>query len=461
MSIGASPAAWNGRIQRGPNRSLAGIALIACGWVALLVTAYALATVLDHNPPSVAVAIGGGSLLVLGVALVVTRYALTVTIGMLLLAVVVVEPAPSDGLFGLVMAVAIVTGRFGFKRVPRTALGLVAAFVVLNVLSAMDVLDWGVAARFFFITLYLGLFSLWLTAYVDSPARSRRIVRAYLAAAVISAVAGSAALFIHFPGASALIGDGARAKALFKDPNVFGPFLIPIALILAEELIARRLLRLRRALMLASFLALVLGVVFSYSRAAWLNLAVAMIVLIGVVVLRRPDRRAISLLLVTIVSAVAIGGAVLATGSLGFLEERAKLQNYDTSRFAAQSRGLSTGLEHPLGVGPGQFDVVSPVSSHSLYVRSLSEQGLFGLFTIIALIVATMTLAALNVIRGRDTYGISSAALLAAWCGLVANSFVVDTLHWRHLWLVAGLIWAGAARSSASHELAGAGVRML
>jgi O-antigen ligase len=166
-------------------------------------------------------------------------------------------------------------------------------------------------------------------------------------------------------------------------------------------------------------------------------------------------------LLVTIVGAVAIAGAVLATGSLGFLEERAKLQNYDTSRFAAQSRGLSTGLEHPLGVGPGQFDVVSPVSSHSLYVRSLSEQGLFGLFTIIALIVATMTLAALNVIRGRDTYGISSAALLAAWCGLVANSFVVDTLHWRHLWLVAGLIWAGAARSSASHELAGAGVRML
>jgi hypothetical protein len=50
------------------------------------------------------------------------------------------------------------------------------------------------------------------------------------------------------------------------------------------------------------------------------------------------------------------------------------------------------------------------------------------------------------VIHGSDTYGISAAALLAAWCGLVANSFFVDTLHWRHLWLVAGLIWAGAMR---------------
>jgi len=28
---------------------------------------------------------------------------------------------------------------------------------------------------------------------------------------------------------------------------------------------------------------------------------------------------------------------------------------------------------------------------------------------------------------------------MAAWCGLVANSFFVDTLHWRHLWLVAAL----------------------
>jgi hypothetical protein len=28
----------------------------------------------------------------------------------------------------------------------------------------------------------------------------------------------------------------------------------------------------------------------------------------------------------------------------------------------------------------------------------------------------------------------------------VANSFVVDTLHWRHLWFVAALVWVGAMR---------------
>jgi O-antigen ligase len=254
---------------------------------------------------------------------------------------------------------------------------------------------------------------------------------------------------VHFPGASVLIGDGSRAKALFKDPNVFGPFLVPITVILAEELLRPRLLRMRRSMMLLCFLALVVGVVFSYSRAAWLNLAVAIIVLIGAVVLRRPDRRAISLVLVIGICGLAIAGAVLGTGSLGFLEERAKLQSYDTHRFAAQSKGLSVGLQHPLGIGPGQFDVVSPISSHSIYVRTLSEQGVLGLAAIIALIIATMAFAGLNLLRGRDTYGISAAALLAAWCGLVANSFFVDTLHWRHLWLVAALVWAGAVRTPA------------
>ena len=51
--------------------------------------------------------------------------------------------------------------------------------------------------------------------------------------------------------------------------------------------------------------------------------------------------------------------------------------------------------------------------------------------------------------------GIGSTALLAAWAGILANSVFVDTLHWRHLWLVAGLIWAASQTSSS------AGTRLL
>ena len=101
-----------------------------------------------------------------------------------------------------------------------------------------------------------------------------------------------------------------------------------------------------------------------------------------------------------------------------------------------------------MGVGPGQFEYHSPVASHSTFVRVFAEQGFMGLLLWVALLLATLVLALRNVVLGRDTYGIGSAALLGAWCGLVFNSAVVDTLHWRHLWVVIALVWAGAARGS-------------
>ena len=138
-------------------------------------------------------------------------------------------------------------------------------------------------------------------------------------------------------------------------------------------------------------------------------------------------------------------GVVAATSSFEFLSERAALQDYDTQRFDAQASGFEVATEHPLGIGPGQFERISELSAHSTYVRALAEEGVLGAFVILGLVFLTLGFAARNVALGADTYGIGSAALLAAWCGLLANSFFVDTLHWRHLWLIAALIWAGTA----------------
>jgi O-antigen ligase len=144
-----------------------------------------------------------------------------------------------------------------------------------------------------------------------------------------------------------------------------------------------------------------------------------------------------------VVTTLGVAGTLAATGSLGFLEQRARLQTYDTQRFGAQRTGIELAAQHPAGIGPGQFELVSPVSAHSSYVRALAEQGILGLAIVAALFLATLIFAGTNAIAGRDTYGIGSAALLAAWVGLLVNSFVVDTLHWRHLWFVAALIWIG------------------
>ena len=66
---------------------------------------------------------------------------------------------------------------------------------------------------------------------------------AYIWSAIVSAVLAIGALKV--PGSRRvplLLYDPSRAMALFKDPNVFGPYLVPAAAILAEELIRPRLL---------------------------------------------------------------------------------------------------------------------------------------------------------------------------------------------------------------------------
>jgi O-antigen ligase len=418
---------------------------LVAGAAGLLALFLAVGVVLSKNPLPlpVVLAIGIGLLATLFFAL--ARYHAAVALGVLLLAAVRLEPAPADVLFGVVIAVAFATGRFRLERVPLSVTVLVTLFLALNLLSSVEVVDAARTVEFFAITLYLAVFALWLTGYVCSPGRARLVVAAYLVGAVVSAALACLALFVPLPGREAFV-DGPRAQGLFKDPNVFGPFLVPAALILMEEIVAPRLLRLRQLTKLLLLSTVTLGVLFSFSRAAWLNLAVASAVLLVVLALRRGGgRRAMTLFVVVLLAAAAGFGVVSATSTAGFLQERASLQVYDVQRFGAQASGLDLAAQYPLGIGPGQFERVSELSAHSTYVRALAEQGALGLVALLALMLLTLGFAARSAVLGRDTYGIGSAALLAAWCGVLANSLFIDTLHWRHLWLLAALIWAGAA----------------
>jgi O-antigen ligase len=414
--------------------------------LAALGLAVVLAVALASHPLPLGLVFLAGVALVGTLALALVRYDAAVGLGVALLGVVVVDPAPADLVFVVVIAVAAVSGRFHLDRVPKTVIVAIVVFAALNLVSSVEVIDPARAAGFFSITLYLAVLALWLTSYVVSPRRGRVIARGYVFAAVTSALLGSLALLVAFPGADLLVEDG-RARAFFQDPNVFGPFLVPAVLILIEELLAPRVLRASRFTRAICLVAVTLGVLFSFSRGAWLNLALGTVVMFVVLSLRRGGaRRAITFVGVGLCVAALVGGAVAVSGSSGFLVERARPQSYDAERFGAQAVGLDTAEQYPLGAGPGQFEQIAPISAHSTYVRVLAEQGLAGLVTLAALLLFTLGAALRNALFGRDTYGIGSAALLGAWCGILANSFFVDTLHWRHLWLVAALIWAASMR---------------
>src|SRR4030095_13204189 len=94
--------------------------------------------------------------------------------------------------------------------------------------------------------------------------------------------------------------------------------------------------RARRTTKILMFLALSLGVLFSYSRAAWLNLVVGLLVVLVIVSFRRGGgKRAARALAIVALAVIALGAAVAFSGSLSFLEQRAKVhQSYDTGRVA-------------------------------------------------------------------------------------------------------------------------------
>jgi O-antigen ligase len=425
-----------------------GALLLAIGLLAL-----GVADLFNSTSVSVALALAGGLALTGFLVLTISRFEVAVAIGLLLMGLVRFEPAPTDLAFAVIMTVAAVTGRFRLERVPLLLRWIVGLLLVINVLSMVDDVVTSAALRFVFVTAYLAIFSLWLAGYVDSPRRARLVVVTWLGVAVVSAVVSVAALNLPVPGRAFILGTvdgGERASGLFKDPNVFGPFLVPIAVILLEQRIAPRVprvLRMRRLSSWMCLLALTLGILFSYSRAAWGNFAIALVVMLVASSLRRAGaQRALRAIVVLLATGATAAMLLSATGSVSFLQHRAHLQSYDSQRFAAQDFGWKLGWTHPLGVGPGQFHFHYPVETHSTFIRVFSEQGFLGLLLWIALLLVTLVLALRNVVVGRDTYGIGSAALLGAWCGLIFNSVVVDTLHWRHLWVVAALIWAGAVR---------------
>ena len=429
---------------------LAGVATV-CG-------AFGLA--LDATKLTLAETVAGGVGLMIVLGITLWRYKWAVVLAFLLLGFQIVEPAPVDLVLVIVIAVGFVTGRIEMRQVPVWVVITMGAIIGLGLLSSIEAIKPGRAAFFLGITIYLCAFGLWVCAYVTTPERARTIVTCMVVVAVVSAVGGSLTLFTTVPIFD-LKADHLRAEGLFDDPNIYGPFVVAVSLLLLQELLEPRVLRWGRPTLAVLLAITTVGAFLSYSRAAWLNWGVGVAVLLVMLPLRRGGAtRALVLILVVVAVVGATAATVVLTGQASFVQERAKFQTYDNQRFGAQRLGIEVAETKPLGIGPGQFEVVSPVSAHSTYIRAGAEQGFLGFVLVIVLFGGTLLVAINNVIWGKDTAGIGSIGLLAIWCGTLANSVFIDTLHWRHLFVFAGLIWSGSLAAPAiSQASSRAGVR--
>lgn len=365
-----------------------------------------------------------------------------------------IEPAPFDLLIVCAAVIIVASGRsFVIHGMWLVSL-ILALFLLANIVPILTgiVLDDHRALFYLLITVYLFILFYIVAALVSRfGARSAEaVLLGCTFAAVISSVIGVAAVSGIIPGSDTLLYSG-RAKAFFKDPNVFGPFsaLGVVWLIHASE---RRQRAWQRALTILGIIICSVGVVFSFSRGAWLGLGVALFVYysvrINTVGLRRYFPKIVAPILITlVVGSVGAINLLVSSGTDELFYSRLEAKPYDEDRFYVQQLALHDSASNPLGRGPGQSELIFPdlsrlgtPATHSLPLRLLFENGWFGAVAFGIFLALTTYVSVRSAFGGSDTAPIG-AVVLAVLAGTLVQGIFIDTLHWRHLWIIAGLAW--------------------
>jgi O-antigen ligase len=308
-----------------------------------------------------------------------------VLLNIFFLSIVFFEPSPSDILFFVIVLFAAKNKSLDYRKFINNLIYwlLLYIYITFNVIGLLKVGFNSDSIKFFFITAYLIIYSLFFSLYTDYD-KFKSIRKTYVVSGFLASCMGLAGLLGVL--SSLFTNDGVRAKGLFKDPNVYGPFLVPAYLIILGDILfaQRRLFRIPKFLEIIMLFIIALAVLFSFSRAAWVNLFFTTIVYIILNVSRIGKGKT---LIVTVMGIVVILllWFLMPDGQMkDFFIDRAKLQGYDAYRFSAQKAGFDLMKTNILGCGPGQYHneiykiTGFYLSAHSLYLRVLLENGLGG-----------------------------------------------------------------------------------
>ncbi len=372
----------------------------------------------------------------------------------LLSGIVFVEPAPTDLLFPVLFFCAVAQGYCHFYTASLPAYASLAVLTVLVTGSMFAAEDVGRALRYGGITIYLA--ALWFVfhnLFLGSAEKYRqRAMLTYVAVAWISAIVAVLAYHELIPAADRFLAKG-RATALFEDPNVFGPFLVPPLLFC----LAKPCLRETRhpAGWFVAALCMAIAVVHTFSRGAAVNLLASVLVFCAFVLMGRirgiaPTRT----MLAGLVGVSCFGGVLYAFSSSSpsfqqVLTARTGMQDYDNDRWQFQRRAMQEAVNSPWGIGPGHAELTFDFpgarghgATHNLFLRVLVENGWLAVMALVVFLVSVMlpSWAKLGWDGASPSSILLDAVLLASLVGMLVNSLVIDSLHWRHLWLCLAML---------------------
>ncbi len=363
-------------------------------------------------------------------------------------AFVFVEPSPYEICSLVTIIVFAVTG----LSLRAALLPLIAMLMLYSIgfaIATIQVFDQTKPVMWLLISCYLAVTAIFYAAMLGTNTERRLswLLQGYMFAAVVTSLVGVLAYFHALGGYSDLFLLYDRARGTFNDPNVLGAFLILPALLAFQRVLTGRMSAVIGGTILLAVIAPAL--LLSFSRAAWGQFAFGSLLLMFLTfVTSHSGKDRLRIILVAVVGVMVLALFIVALLSIDRVAElfqtRATLdQSYDAGpmgRFGRYSLGAVLALQEPFGIGPLQFSKIFYEDPHNTYLNTFMSGGWLS-----GCVYAAMTL--ITLVRGlhfvfvatpwRATY----LAIYAAFVGVVFESAIIDSDHWRHYFLLLGVLW--------------------
>ncbi|MEM9279676.1 MAG: O-antigen ligase family protein [Pseudomonadota bacterium] len=358
---------------------------------------------------------------------------------------VLFEPAPYELMLAGLLFIFFLFG----LRLPGAILPLlipVTTFSIGGLISSFMIEDYYRGVIYNAVTLFLGLTSVFFAIVIaQQMGRLRLIFRVYVIAAAATSTLGILGYF-GLPGF-----DGftlySRAKGAFGDPNVFAPFLVPAILYLMYGIMNRSVTML--PIRAAFLFVILLGEFLAFSRAAWglTILCVGLFYFLLLVNERSAQVRA-KYILMGVAGLAAVILALLAALQVNaiadlFSERAQVVQSYDGARlgrFARHFIGFELALSKPFGIGNLEFGFLYGEDEHNVYLRALLSYGWLGFFSWMV-IVLWPTFVGFKLLFQNRPWQMYFQIAYIVFIGHLVIGYVIDIDHWRHFYLLLGVIW--------------------
>ena len=363
-------------------------------------------------------------------------------------AIVFIEPSPYELVTLVAVVIFIATG----LRLRLVFMPLLLLLFLVNIgytIGAVPFLDQPEVANWIATSWYMAITVIFFAMVIseDTAARLDMLRRGLIVGATIAATAGVAGYFNLVPGGHDLLTLYERARGTFKDPNVLGAFLILPALFVLQSVVSDRLGKSFRSAVAFGIMAL--AILLAFSRAAWGGLVITSAFMLALMVLTSRSHAQRSRIIVTaVVAAILVAmlvAVLLSFNSVGeMFRQRASFdQSYDEGRFGRFGRhilGAQMALDLPFGIGPLQFHNYFPEDTHNSYLNAFMSGGWIAGICYPALVFVTVIMGFRHVFI-RVPWQRAYLAIFSAFLGTVGESFIIDTDHWRHFWMMLGAMW--------------------